>query len=117
MGCVLWMLGPWVALLLLRGQFLFGIGSGPVPHLLGWNPIAALVSTLPGGSVISTYTIGSKTFQLWIVYSVISVVMTVVFFLLSMWFVKPNPVGRLKFALGKIHRQTSPVSEKDTVSA
>jgi hypothetical protein len=34
-----------------------------------------------------------------------------------MWFVKPNPVGRLKFALGKIHRQTSPVSEKDTVSA
>jgi ABC-type transport system involved in multi-copper enzyme maturation permease subunit len=117
MGCVLWMLGPWVALLLLRGQFLFGIGSGPVPHLLGWNPIAALVSTLPGGSVIVNYTVGSKTFQLWIVYSVISVVMTIVFFLLSMWFVKPNPVGRLKFALGKIHRQSRPVSEEDTVSA
>src|SRR5712672_3095528 len=32
MGCVLWMLGPWVALLLLRGQFFFGIGNGITPH-------------------------------------------------------------------------------------
>jgi ABC-type transport system involved in multi-copper enzyme maturation permease subunit len=117
MGCALWMLGPWVTLLLLRGQFLFGIGSGPVPHLLGWNPIAALVSTLPGGNVIGNYTVGGKTFQLWIVYSVISVVMTIVFFLLSMWFVKPNPVGRLKFVLGKFYRRSRPVSEEHTVSA
>jgi ABC-type Na+ efflux pump permease subunit len=113
MGCVLWMLGPWVALLLLRGQFFFGIGNGVAPHLLGWNPIAALVSTLPGGNIIGTYPVGSHTFQLWIVYSVLSVVMTIVFFLLSMWFVKPNPVGRLKFTLGSIKHRTHLLSEED----
>ncbi len=85
MGCVLWMLGPWVALLLLRGQFFFGIGNGITPHL----------------------------FQLWIVYSVLSVVMTIVFFLLSMWFVKPNPVGRLKFTLGSIKHRTHLLSKED----
>lgn len=117
MGCVLWMLGPWVALLLLRGQFFFGIGNGVTPHLLGWNPIAALVSTLPGGNIIGSYPVGSHTFQLWIVYSVLSVVMTIVFFLLSMWFVKPNPVGRLKFTLDNIKRRTHSNSEEDTVPA
>ena len=113
MGCVLWMLGPWVALLLLRGQFFFGIGNGITPHLLGWNPIAALVSTLPGGNIIGNYPVGSHTFQLWIVYSVLSVVMTIVFFLLSMWFVKPNPVGRLKFTLGSIKHRTHLLSKED----
>ncbi len=112
MGCVLWMLGPWVALLLLRGSALFGLGSGATPHLLGWNPIAALVSTLPSGNFIGTYPIGSHTFQLWIVYSVLSVVMTIVFFLLSMWFVKPNPVGRLNFVLARFKRPTNPNSEE-----
>jgi hypothetical protein len=117
MGCVLWMVGPWVILLLRNGQFFPTIGSGPISHLLGWNPIAALVSTLPGGSVIGSYTIGSKTFALWIVYSVLSVVMTILFFLLSMWFVKPNPVGRLKYTFASMQRRTHPVNEEDAVSA
>jgi len=117
MGCVLWMVGPWVILLLRNGQFFPNIGSGPVPHLLGWNPIAALVSTLPGGSAIGSYTVGSKTFALWIVYSVLSVVMTILFFLLSMWFVKPNPVGRLKYTLASIQRRMRLVNKEDAVSA
>lgn len=117
MGCVLWMLGPWVALLLLRGPSLFGLGSGSVPHLLGWNPIAALVSTLPGGNAIGTYPLGNKSIQLWIFYSLLSIVMTIVFFLLSMWFVKPNPVGRLKFVLGSMKGRTNPPSEDDDSEA
>lgn len=113
MGCVLWMLGPWVALLLLRGPSLLGLGSGTTPHLLGWNPIAALVSALPGGSVIGTYQIGSHSYPLWAVYSVLSIVMTFVFFVLGMWFVKPNPVGRLKFVLNNTRWFTTPHIEED----
>lgn len=114
MFCMLWMIGPWVTLLLLRGQYFFFFGTGVSPHLLVWNPIAALVSTLPGGGLIGEFPLGSHLVQLWITFTVLSALMTIVFFLLSMWFVKPNPVGRLRFVLRGIRR--SPAS-KDVVSA
>ncbi len=54
-----------------------------------WNPVAALISTYPDGTGI-TVVIGSKTLAVWLTYLLISVVATVVFFVVSIAVVRPN---------------------------
>lgn len=99
MFCVLWIFGPWVATVLFASSFFSSGGNNQPPALLAWNPITALVSTFPDGQFLGRYTIGKMLIDFWVAYSVLNVLMTIVFFLLSMWFVKPNPVGRLRLRL------------------
>ncbi|HLI06461.1 MAG TPA: ABC transporter permease [Ktedonobacteraceae bacterium] len=95
MFCVIWAALPWLLTLLLALTFSFG-GQQTVPLLFIWNPIIALVSTFPGGGGVGTLSIAHHSITPWRTYSVLSLIATVVLFVLSMWFVKPNPVGRLR---------------------
>lgn len=91
MSGIIWMVMPLIIAFILlasggyrgRDQGLFYI----------WNPIVALVSTYPDG-IGASYTVGSQHVPIWLTYSLISVVATVLFFFLSVRFVKPNPSGR-----------------------
>lgn len=67
-----------------------------------WHPVMALVSTYTPASTFSI-TIGTINFDIWISYIVISLVATVIFFMLSMLLVKPGP-GR-KFSIRHKRRQ------------
>jgi ABC-type transport system involved in multi-copper enzyme maturation permease subunit len=103
---VLWIFAPWVAVLFGVGPFFFYGGSGPVPQQwLAWNPLAALIGTLPGGQWIGTFSLHGRSFDYWIVFTAVSLVATVVFFLLSTWFVKPNPMNRLRQHFKKREQQ------------
>jgi ABC-type transport system involved in multi-copper enzyme maturation permease subunit len=64
-----------------------------------WNPTTALISTWPRGGNLPYYTLGKLRFAPWVAYSILSLATTVVLFALSMWTVKPNPLGRLRTLL------------------
>lgn len=114
MFCVLWLVGPWVIILFFTTQYIYLGSNAQPPALLAWNPIAALVSTLPGGQFLGRYTIGHISIDFWVTYTVLNVLMTIVFFLLSMWFVKPNPAGRLQAFL-QSKKNTLPSEDSESV--
>ncbi len=99
MLCVMWIIAPWIIFFLI-----FTLGGGPgrfsspndILSLLAWNPISALISTYPYVPPGSGYKIFGIVFAPWIVYTVLCFAGALVFFLLSMWLVKPNPVRRLR---------------------
>src|SRR2546428_13076710 len=97
MLCVIWVLFPWLLSLLLA---LSGSINGPWPSSLLFigNPILALISTFtfygpfPLPAVYPFFGIYVAS---WISYTVINLLVSIIFILLSMWLVKPNPIGRL----------------------
>jgi ABC-type transport system involved in multi-copper enzyme maturation permease subunit len=114
MFCVIWVLLPWLLTLLLTLTTPFTGGNQQVfPLLFLWNPIVALISTFPGESQIGVTAIAGHVVGPWQSYTILSLIATVVLFLLSMWFVKPNPIGRLR-SLRK--RQLAP-QKQSTVTA
>ncbi|TMC21376.1 MAG: hypothetical protein E6J34_09780 [Chloroflexi bacterium] len=54
-----------------------------------WHPVMALISTYTPSNTFSI-TIGTITIDIWISYLFVSLVATVIFFILSMWMVKPR---------------------------
>lgn len=79
-------------------------GNQPIPPskpilLYIWNPATALISTYPQGGSMPYYTLGKLRFAPWVAYTILSLAATVILFALSMWTVKPNPVGRLRTLL------------------
>lgn len=97
MFCIIWAAVPWLLTLLLSlSTPVTGGGQTIFPFLFLWNPILALVSTFPGMAQIGVRAIAGHTASPWKAYIVVSLIVTVIFFLLSMWFVKPNPIGRLR---------------------
>jgi ABC-type transport system involved in multi-copper enzyme maturation permease subunit len=81
--------------------------------LLAWNPVVALFNTYGPGTALPPYTfhsIGGITprFAPWQAYWFLSLIASVIFFLLSMWLAKPNPLGRLP--LLRRRRQTEDAS-------
>jgi ABC-type transport system involved in multi-copper enzyme maturation permease subunit len=66
-----------------------------------WNPVTALMSTYPGGGNLAPYTIGKMKLTPWQMYTILSLLVSVLLFLLSMWIAKPNPIGRLRSRLKK----------------
>ena len=67
-----------------------------VQGLNAWNPISALNSIVGGGqSGVSTFTFFRLHLVPWQAFTLISLVVAVVLFLLSSAFVKPNTPGRL----------------------
>ena len=97
--CVLWMFAYWVV------YYLISSGTPPgnpraigwVQVLNAWNPIAALNSILNGGQGGSTATFALFRLHLtpWLAFTLISLVVAVILFLLSSAFVKPGTSGRL----------------------
>ena len=107
MLCVIWVLSPWLLSLLLA---LSGSINGPWPSSLLFigNPILALISTFtfygtfPLPAVYSFFGIYVAS---WISYTVINLLVSIIFILLSMWLVKPNPIGRLSRLMEKRPRK------------
>ncbi len=97
MFCIIWALVPWLLTLLLAiSTPATGSGQTAFPFPFLWNPILALVSTLPGQSQLVVRAVAGHVATPWKAYTIISLIATAILFLLSMWFVKPNPVGRLR---------------------
>jgi len=95
--CVLWMFAYWVVYYLISSSTPAG-NPGAIAWVQGlnaWNPISALNSILNGGqSGVSTFTVFRLHLAPWLVFTLVSLVVTVVLFLLSSAFVKPDSPGR-----------------------
>ena len=64
--------------------------------LNAWNPISALNSAVSSGlGTSSNFYVFRVHLTPWVAFSLVSLVVTIILFLLSMVFVKPDPVGRL----------------------
>jgi ABC-type transport system involved in multi-copper enzyme maturation permease subunit len=121
--CVLWMFAPWVAFLLSLGGGYYGNARWLVliQSLSVWNPISALMSTLANGpSGIGLYLLPLPNPNLIIsplkTYILLSLLITIILFLLSMVLVKPNPLGRLRSWFRSLKKRFTP-SKKGTVTA
>ncbi len=64
--------------------------SNTITLFFAWNPVMALVSSYPTGGGIPAITLGSITIAAWQTYVLISLAATVLFFVLSLWTVKPS---------------------------
>ena len=121
--CVLWMFAPWVAFLLSLGGGYYGNARWLIfiQSLSVWNPISALMNTLANGqSGIGLYLLPLPTPNLIIsplnTYILLSLLITIILFLLSMVLVKPNPLGRLRSWFRLLKKRVTP-SKKGTVTA
>ena len=121
--CVLWMFAPWVAFLLSLGGGYYGNARWLIliQSLSVWNPISALMSTLANGqSGIGLYLLPLPTPNLITsplkTYILLSLLITIILFLLSMVLVKPNPLGRLRSWFRSLKKRFTP-SKKGTVTA
>ena len=97
MFCMIWVLYPWLLSLLLAVTESFS-GPWPSSFLFIGNPILALISTFTfyGTFLLpATYPFFGIYVTPWISYTVINLLVSIVFILLSIWLVKPNPIGRL----------------------
>lgn len=96
--CVLWMFSYWVVYYLIMG----GAAGGSsivnprvrawLEWLNAWNPIAALNSTVSGGQ--SFFVLFRLHLASWAAYILLSLIVAVILFLVSMVFVRPNLPGR-----------------------
>jgi len=67
-----------------------------IQWLNAWNPISALNSAVSSGlGTASNFYIFRVHLTPWVAFTLVSLVVTIILFLLSMVFVKPDPVGRL----------------------
>ncbi len=95
--CVLWMFAYWVVYYLITSSTPPGNPRAMawVQGLNAWNPISALNSILNGGqSGVSTFTVFRLHLAPWLAFTLVSLVVAVVLFLLSSAFVKPDSPGR-----------------------
>ena len=102
MSGIIWMVMPLIITVILLASGTYR-GQNPEFFYL-WNPVVALISTYPDG-IGASYTIGTQHIPAWLTYSLISVVATVLFFILSVLVVKPNPFKRFRKQQKKRVRQ------------
>ncbi len=62
--------------------------------LLIWNPFNALQLNLTSSTSVSTYWLGTGQIAPWLIYTVLDLLASVVFFVLSLKFIKPYPSDR-----------------------
>ena len=66
-----------------------------IQWLNAWNPISALNSAVSSGlGTVSNFTVFHLHLSSWVAFTLVSLVVTIILFLLSMAFVKPDPIGR-----------------------
>jgi ABC-type transport system involved in multi-copper enzyme maturation permease subunit len=94
MSGILWMIMPIIIYLIVLSSGGYQ-GSSQPPIMFIWNPVVALLSTYPSNSTMF-YRIGTENISPWIAYILLSIVGTIVLFLLSVWTVKPNMAVRLR---------------------
>lgn len=109
--CVLWMFSYWIVFLLTIGSTLFN--NSRWYTLFQWlnasNPISALNNTVNGGqAAASTISLHHLHLAPWLIFTLVSFVVTIILFLLSMVFVKPNPFGRFRSRLRLLGKKFKP---------
>ena len=93
-------LGPSLpAWLQFSGLITMGTGQGTImpqtQNLLVWNPVIALFNTYGAGTTLAPYIVRGIRFAPWQAYTLLCLLASSIFFLVSMWLAKPNPLGRL----------------------
>ncbi len=94
--CVLWMFSYWIV------YFLLGSPLFSNPRLSTWiqwlnvsNPVSALNSIVNGLQAgAASFSLFRLHFAPWVAYTLVCLMLTIILFLLSVLFVKPNPLGR-----------------------
>jgi ABC-type transport system involved in multi-copper enzyme maturation permease subunit len=102
MFCVIWVITPWLLSLLWQLNAPFS-GSSQANLLFIGNPILALISTFSFGGVpsVGSFAVFGINLEPWQTYIMINLLLTIVLVFLSMWLVKPNPIGRLSRLMEK----------------
>ncbi len=75
-----------------------GINSNqppPPPFFLAWNPVYILSTASNVGITVGNYTLRSLIIPPWLLHILLDIGATIIFFLLSLWTVKPNALVRI----------------------
>lgn len=96
--CVIWMFAYWIVYYILGGSSAANLSSiGWVQWLNAWNPIAAMNSVVNIGQInAATFTLFRLHLAHWVAFTLLSLVVTIVLFLLSSLFVKPDTLRRVR---------------------
>jgi ABC-type transport system involved in multi-copper enzyme maturation permease subunit len=109
--CTLWMfLYPIVSLLTI-GNSLPSNSRWTIwiQWLNAWNPISALYSIVNGGQGgVTSFPLFRLHLTPWVAFTLVSLLVTIILFILSIVFVKPNPVGRLLSLLRRLDKKAKP---------
>ena len=109
--CALWMFSYPIVTFLTLGNSLSSNSRWSIwiQWLNAWNPISALNSTVSGGQG------GAVSFSLfrlhlapWVAFTLVSLVVAIILFILSIVFVKPNPAGRFLSWLRRLDKKAIP---------
>jgi ABC-type transport system involved in multi-copper enzyme maturation permease subunit len=102
--CVVWMFAYWIVYYILGGSSATNLGKlGWVQWLNAWNPIAAMNSVVNiGQSSAATFPLFRLHLAHWVAFTLVSLVVTLVLFLLSSVFVKPDMLRRLGFRVRSV---------------
>ena len=102
MFCIMWVITPWLLSFLLQLNVPFNNNAQATLIFIG-NPILAMISTftLGPGSPLGSYSFYGTSLAPWISFIIINLLLTIVLLLLSVWLVKPNPIGRLSRLMEK----------------
>jgi len=90
--------------------------SNQILFLYAWHPVMAMISSYSTGNSIFVFNAGWLKIAHWIMYTVLCLVATAIFFALSMWAAKPNPSVRLRAHL-RTRRKKSNLGNKATAAA
>lgn len=111
MFCVMWVITPWLLSFLLQLNVPFNNSAQATLIFIG-NPILAMLSTftLGPGSPLGSYSFYGTSLAPWITFIIVNLLLTIVLLLLSVWLVKPNPIGRLSRVMEKRRRKDKVVA-------
>lgn len=96
--CVIWMFAYWIVYYILGGTSATNLSKiGWVQWLNAWNPIAAMNSVVNAGqSKAATFTIFRLHLVHWVAFTLVSLAVTIILFLLSSAFVKPDTIRHIQ---------------------
>ena len=99
--CVVWMFAYWIVYYILGGSSATALAqNGLAQWLNAWNPIAAMNSVVNAGQVnAATFALGRLHLTHWVAFTLMSLVVTIILFLLSSLFAKPDTLRRAQFRL------------------
>jgi ABC-type transport system involved in multi-copper enzyme maturation permease subunit len=112
-----WLAFPVIAFYLLLA---LSRNSTPSPSTLLlfflWHPVTALISTYAPANSGLSYSIGSTQVDMWIIYTCLSAISTIIFVALSMWAAKPRHTHRLRTRL-RPRKKVRNLKDKVTATA
>lgn len=109
--CVVWLFAYWIVYYIIGGS-LSNRANGQVWWMLwlnAWNPISAVNSIVNAGQggAGSAFLLFRLRLAHWVAFTLISLIVTLVLFLLSCIFVKPNSLSRFFYRLRRLGKKTS----------